>query len=235
MAGRGLRRFWTDARVQPVEGGHAVLLDGRPIRTPGRAPLEVPAPALAEAIAEEWRSAPPEVVPAAMRLTGLANAAIDLVAPDRKAFARRLGAYAECDTLCYRAEGPDHLVARQRTRWDPLLVSLERRLGVRMTAATGIAFVAQPPDALARVAGAYEALDCFRLAALSPVVTITASALLGLALVLRLETAEGVWQAGLLEELWQAEQWGEDADAEASRARRRAEFDAAARFLSLLA
>ncbi len=229
-----MRRFWTVATAAPHAGGHAVLLDGRPLRTPRQAPLVVPGRALADAIAGEWNAAPPEVLPETMRLTGLANAAIDLVAPDPPAFAAQLAAYAACDTLCYRADAPDILVARQKGFWDPVLEALARRLDVRLRCATGIGFVEQPPEALARVREAYAALDPFRLAALNPVVRITASAMLGLALALRLETADRVWQAGLLEELWQAEQWGEDADAAASRARRRAEFDAGTRLLDLV-
>ncbi len=229
-----MRRFWTEVSVRAEPGGAAVLLDGRPLRTPGRAPLVVPGAALAEAIAEEWRAAPPAVEPRAMRLTGLANAAIDHAAPDRAAFAERLAGYAGCDTLCYRASHPEGLVARQESLWNPPLAALECRLGVRFRCTTGIEFAAQPEETLARVRAAYAALDAFRLAALSTVVALTASGILGLVLALRLGTPEEVWRAGLLEELWQAERWGEDAEAETSRALRRQAYDAAVRFLALL-
>lgn len=228
-----MKRFWTHVTVEEGAEGASVLLDGRPVMTPARRRLAVPRRALAEAIAEEWRAAGPIVHPAEMRLTGLANAALDHAAPDPAAFAARLAAYAACDTLCYRADAPEILVARQNTIWEPLMQAVEARLDTRFRRQTGVEFLPQPAPALARVEAAYAAEGPFRLAALSPVVSITASAILGLALSEGLAAADEIWRAGLLEELFQAEQWGEDADAAASRALRRAEFDAGVRFLAL--
>jgi chaperone required for assembly of F1-ATPase len=233
VAERPVKRFWTHVSVEETADGATVLLDGRPVMTPARRRLGVPSRALAEAIAGEWRAAGPVVHPADMRLTGLANAAVDLAEPDRAAFAARLAAYAACDTLCYRADHPEILVARQATIWEPLMLAVEARLDVRFLRQTGIEFVAQPATALARVGAAYAAESPFRLAGLAPIVSITASAILGLALAGGLATADDIWRAGLLEELFQAEQWGEDDDAAATRALRRAEFDAGVRFLAL--
>jgi chaperone required for assembly of F1-ATPase len=228
-----LKRFWTDVTVAEGAEGAAVLLDGRPLMTPARRPLALPRRALAEAIAEEWRAAGPLVHPEQMRLTGLANTALDLVMADLEAFAGRLSGYAACDTLCYRAEAPENLVARQMTLWEPVMQAVEARLDTSFLRQAGVEFLSQPEPALERVRLAYAALDAFRLAGLSPVVSITASAILGLALAEGLASADEVWQAGLLEELFQAERCGEDADAEASRAQRRAAFDAGVRLLAL--
>ncbi|RYY36816.1 MAG: ATPase, partial [Sphingomonadales bacterium] len=112
-----MKRFWKDVTL--AERG--IALDGKPVRTPRRAALTLPSDALAEAVADEWRGVGDTVDPRAMPLTGLANAAIDIVAADPPAFAAGLAAYGESDLLCYRAELPAPLVERQAAAWDPLL------------------------------------------------------------------------------------------------------------------
>jgi chaperone required for assembly of F1-ATPase len=217
----------------PPDGG--ILLDARPVRTPARALLTLPNPSLAEAVAEEWRTQGEEIDPRNMPLTGLANAAIDHVAPDPAAFAAPLARYAETDLLCYRAEGPPALVARQAAVWDPLLQWARQRFDVAFVVATGIVHKPQPPATLDRMALAVTSLHPFELAALSPLVTISGSLIVALALLEGQVAPGAAFDAAHLDELWQAEQWGEDWMAEERRAARRADFTAAARFLELVA
>lgn len=225
-----MKRFYKDAAVVAGEGGHAVHLDGRPVRTPARAPLMLPTIALAQAVADEWRAQGESIDPAAMRATGLANAAIDRIAPDIAGFAAGIAAYGESELLCYRAEGPQALADRQAAAWDPLLDWARARYDITFRVTAGIVPVAQPPETLARLAAAVAALDPFTLAGLSVLVSIGGSLVCGLALIEGAADVESVWAATELDELWQAEQWGEDAHAAARRALRRAEFDAAAAF-----
>jgi len=224
-----VKRFW---HTVSIDSG-AILLDERPVRTPGRAPLVLPTPALAEAIAEEWRAVGEVIDPRAMPLTGLANAAIDVIAPDPARFAAGLAAYAESDLLCYRAEAPVELVARQAAAWDPLLDWARARYDVRFEIAGGIVFRPQPPETIARMGAVVAALAPFVLAALSPVVTITGSLVAALALIEGAASPEAVWAAARVDEAWQAEQWGEDDLAIAATTARRREFDAATQLLAL--
>lgn len=213
--------------------GHAIHLDNRPLKTPARAPLLLPTGALAQAIAAEWAATKAEIDPRAMPLTGLANAAIDLASADRAGFAARLATYAESDLLCYRAEYPQPLVARQQRGWEPMLCAIEQRLDSRFHRVTGIIHLAQPEPSLLRVRQLFNSYSPFRLAALDPIVTISGSALLGLALAERLAVPEAAFAAATLDESWQTEQWGADAEAVAARETRRAQFLAAAHFLQL--
>ncbi|MFN3387923.1 MAG: ATP12 family chaperone protein [Allosphingosinicella sp.] len=229
-----MKRFFKEATAIPAGSRLAVQLDGRPVRTPAHNLLELPTEELAEAIVAEWNGQDEEIDPRSMPLTGLANAAIDRVAPDPAAFARGLAAYGESDLLCYRAEGPDSLIARQRETWDPLLDWTRRRFGIEFETVCGIMHRAQPEETVERLGLAVSARDPFRLAGLSPLVTISGSLLVALALAEGEIGVERAWAAATLDEQWQAEQWGEDAlAAEASAARRR-DFDAAYRFLTLL-
>lgn len=229
-----MKRFWKDVAVRPDEGGWGVTLDARPVRTPARAPLVVPTEALADAIAGEWRSAGEEIDPRAMPLTGLANAAIDRVAADRAGFAAGLARYAEADLACYRADGPHGLVERQSERWDPLLAWARRRYDVDFATTSGIVHVDQPEATVERLSHAVAALDAFRLAGLSPLVTIGGSLIAALAVLEKAVNAEQAWEAVSVDDRWQLEQWGADAEAEAALANRRRDFMAAARFLELL-
>ena len=229
-----MKRFYDEAVVAPRERGVAVLLDGRPIRTPARAELAVPTEELAEAIAEEWNGQGEEVDPRSMPLTGLANAAIDRVSPDPAAFAAGLAAYAESDLLCYRADGPKPLVERQSAIWDPLLAWAAKRYDVEFETVTGVMHRPQPPRTLEQLGRAVSARDPFRLAALSPLVTVSGSLVAALALAEGEVGLEQAWDAATLDETWQAEQWGDDPLAEAARNERRRDFEAAYRFLTLL-
>ncbi|MBA3878664.1 MAG: ATPase [Sphingobium sp.] len=226
-----MKRFWTNVDVT-ADGG--IALDGKPVRTPGRGPLELPLHKLAEAVAEEWRAVAEEIDPRLMPLTGLANAAIDRIAPDRATFAAGLAAYAESDLLCYRADSPAELVARQAAAWDPLLEWARATYSVDFVVTTGIIHRPQPPATLARLAAAVAALNPFELAALSPIVTISGSLVAALALAERAADPEAVWLASELDSDWQAEQWGEDDLAIPARQARRRDFEAGVKLLGLL-
>jgi len=229
-----VKRFWKEVTVDAVDGGFAILLDGRPVKTPARASLAVPTEALAEAVADEWRSVGETIEPRAMPLTGLANAAIDRVVPNKAAFAEALARYAESDLTCYRATGPQELVAVQETAWDALLAWARRRYDVDFVTTEGVVHVAQPTATVEQLTHAVEALDAFHLAGLSPLVEIGGSLVAALALLDRAITPLQAWDAVSIDERWQIEQWGADEEAEAAIENRRRDFLAAARFLELL-
>ena len=224
------KRFWKDVAI---EDG-AIRLDGRVLKTPARAELVLPTDALARAVADEWRAVEGTIDPRAMPLTGLANAAIDRIGPDSATFAAGLGRYAEGDLLCYRADHPTELIARQGEAWDPPLDWARSRYDVDFRVTAGILHVAQPADTVRRLAAAVAARDAFHLAGIAPVITLSGSLVLALALAEGAMTEQDAWDAAELDDLWQAEQWGEDAFATAAREDKRRDFRAAARFLALL-
>ena len=229
-----MKRFYKEAAVLPETGGLAVLLDGRPVKTPARNPLRVPTEELAEAIATEWNDQGEDIDPRSMPLTGLANAAIDRVEPDVAAFARGIALYGESDLLCYRSEGPQALVRRQAAAWDPLLEWARKRYDIGLEVVTGVMHTPQPAQTVERLADAVAARDPFRLAALQPLTTISGSLVIALALAEGAVGLEAAWAAATLDEAWQAEQWGEDELATHALKARRRDFEAAYRFLTLL-
>ncbi len=230
-----MKRFWKTVSVERTESGWEIRLDGRPVRTPGRVPLAVPTQAMADAIAGEWRAVAEDIDPRAMPLTGLANAAIDRIAPDPRTFAAGLARYGESDLLCYRSDHPVLLRERQDRVWDEPLSWARARYDVHFEIVTGIMHRDQPQATLARLEDAITARAAFELAALNQVVTITGSLVLALALAERALDADAVWAAANLDEDWQIEQWGEDMFATQARAVRQADYDAAVRFLGLTA
>jgi chaperone required for assembly of F1-ATPase len=229
-----VKRFYKAASVAPGPGGLAILLDGKPVKTPARAPLAVPGERLAEAIAAEWEAQGESVDPRSMPLTGLANAAIDRVAPDRRAFARTLARYAEADLLCYRAEAPQALVRRQAEAWDPLLAWARRRFDVDFEVTAGVMHRPQPARTVDRLAEAVFERGPFALAGLAPLVTVSGSLVIALVLAEGESSLEEAWSAATLDEAWQAEHWGDDPLAAAAHDERRRDFDAGYLFLSLL-
>lgn len=228
-----MKRFWTEVTVEDGPEGYCLRLDLRPLRTPARALLVVPTVALADGIAAEWREAGEEFQPRTMVLTGLANAAVDRVAEDPERFVADLARYGESDLLCYRAEHPDRLSARQAGSWDPILDWARRRYDVEFAVTEGVGFVPQPEATIARLRTTVAAFDPFRLAGLSPLVTIGGSLVTALGVVEGELAPEAGWSVVSLEDEWQLENWGEDGDARALLDGRKRDFLAAARFVSL--
>lgn len=229
-----MKRFYKAAAVRESGGEYEILLDERPVKTPARQPLAVPSRALADAIAAEWNGQGEEVDPRSMPFTGLANAAIDRVAPDPDAFARSLALFGESDLLCYRAERPAALVARQAEVWDPLLAWARRRFDMDFEVVQGIMHRPQPQMTLRQLDFAISSYSAFQLAGLSPLVTIGGSLVIALALAEDAIDLDTAWAAASLDEAWQFEQWGEDAEAAKVLEARRQEFAAGYDFLKLL-
>ena len=230
-----MKRFWRAASVVEHDEDYAVELDGRPVKTPARVALAVPTRRLADAIAAEWNAQGDTVDPRAMALTGLANAAIDRVAPDPATFASGLAKFGESDLLYYRAERPRRLVERQSAAWDPLLAWARRRFDVDFMLGSGVMPVAQPQATVGALGHAIAAYDPFRLAALSPLVTVGGSLIAVLAVAEGAISPEAAWHAVTIDEHFQLEEWGSDGEAKKALAVRREDFDTGARLLSLLA
>jgi len=215
-------------------GSFRILLDGKPIKTPARANLALPARALAEAVADEWRAQVQTVESETMPLTKLANTAIDRVAKHRVHVVEQICAFGRGDLLCYRASEPAALVARQAAVWDPLLDWAQARYGARLKTGQGIGYVEQPADALASLDAAARAFDDFALAALHTAASLSGSLVLALALADGRLDARETFEVSQLDETFQAEKWGRDDEAEARRGHLLAELRAAERFLRFL-
>lgn len=230
------RRFWKAAGIRPAPAapGWEVALDDRSLRTPGKLPLVLPTEALARAVAEEWEAQADAIAPLTMPLTRAVNSAVERVAPQRGEVAAMLAAYGATDLVCYRAEHPASLAARQAAAWDPLLDWAAATYGARLRPVTGIVPVAQDAQALARLAARVDALGPFRLTALHDLVTLPGSLILGLAVLEQRLGADAAHDLGRIDEAFQAEQWGRDEAAEAAAEDRRAAMRVAARLLALL-
>ena len=229
-----MKRFYDAVSISERDGGFQVELDARPIKTAtGKAQI-VPARALAGAMAEEWQAQAETLDRALFRFRDLADFAIDLVAADRKLYVDKLLAFLETDTLCYRADPDEPFYARQTAEWEPVLTAFENREGVRLERVSGIMHRPQPETALAAIRATLDRLDPFALTALLTLSSLSASLVIGLSAIRKNAQPERLWQAANLEEDWQIEQWGEDADAKAVRTQRTDDFLNAFEFYRLL-
>lgn len=231
-----MKRFYKLTSVDEGDGGFRVLLDGKPMRTPAKAVLVVPTRALAEAIAAEWAAVPEkaEINAAHLPLTRLAATGIDRVVSRRDEVIADTSKYAGSDLLCYRASGPDSLVALQRERWDPLVAWASERHGARLTTAEGIGFVEQSAEAKARLHEAVAAHGELALSALYNLTHTAGSVVIALAVSDGRLDAAGAFTAAQTDELYQVDRWGDDPIAEKQREGVRRDIEAATRFLSLL-
>jgi chaperone required for assembly of F1-ATPase len=228
-----MKRFYRTVSIGAAADGFAVMLDGKPVRTPRKLPFAVPNRALAEAVAGEWRGQGDTVDLNAMRIGRIANTAIDLVAGQREQVIRQIAVYGETDLLCYRATEPPELVARQAERWDALLDWLAQAHGARLAVTAGVAPAKQDERALLAIAAAVAAFDSFPLTALHMATAAAGSVVIGLALAAGWLDASAAAEAALLDDIWQIERWGVDAEAQRRLDAVRADIEAAAAFLAL--
>jgi chaperone required for assembly of F1-ATPase len=229
-----MKRFYKDVSLRSEPHGHAILLDGRSIKTPAKAVLLLPTRALADAVATEWTMQGETIEPKSMPFTRHANTVIDRITAQREAVVAEIARYGGSDVICYHASGPADLVAQQLEAWTPLLEWSQQHLAAPLHATAGITAVAQPDTSLAALASAVMAHTDWQLAALYDAVTISGSLVIGLALSQGRLAVDDAWRAGHIDELFQVERWGEDSLAAAARQDKRAALDVAARLFHLL-
>jgi chaperone required for assembly of F1-ATPase len=228
------KRFYSRAEAAPLEGGYTVLLDGKPVRTPAKRALLAPTLTLGEALAAEWTGQGEHIDPATMPLTRLANSAIDGVAQQMPEVEADVLKYARSDLICYRAGSPESLAKAQDEGWRPLLAFARDRLGAKLRLAEGVTFVDQPEAALDALAQAVRSQvgkgsgAPFRLAALHAMTTLTGSLVIALAAALGELNVEAAWKAAHVDEDFQMQAWGADAEALARRESRWRDMQAAA-------
>ncbi len=227
------KRFWKKADVRKADGGWEVVLDDRPIRTPGKHPLILPTRALAEAIAQEWDAQTDVIDPGSMPMTRAANSAIEKVRPQFNDVASMLAEYGGTDLLSYRADEPEELIARQAKGWDPLIDWSARELQAPLKITHGVIPVAQDEAALAKLRARLDGLDDFGLTALHDLVTLPGSLLLGLAVSTGRLDAEAAHELSRIDEQYQAERWGADEEADEAAANRLTAMRNAERFWKL--
>jgi chaperone required for assembly of F1-ATPase len=223
----GPRRTYKAASVGLHEIGFTVLLDEEVATTPAGNPLAVARRNIAEVLAAEWDAQGERIDPAAMPLTRILNSAVDAVAFQMDAVRADVARHGESDSICYRADGPEDLIARQEAAWAPLLAFARETFGARFVLAEGIMHVVQPPETLAAIASALEGYDALALAAIHTVTTLTGSVVIGLAVARGHMTVEAAWSAAHVDEDWQESQWGQDDLAVETRAHRWREMAAA--------
>lgn len=228
-----MKRFYEKAAARAMEDGTwAVELDGRPVRTPAGVTLCTPTRSLADAVCAEWNAQSEKVDTLVMPMTRMVNAAIDLVPAQRNNVIDEIVRFGETDLLCYRAPEPEALVKRQLATWQPVLDWLLLHYDAPLHVTDGIAHVAQPEQSLAIVRATLAEMSDFELAAMSNLAAVLGSIVLALAVRDGAISNEEAWAASILDEMFQAEQWGEDAEATERRAKRRADFDAATQMLN---
>lgn len=227
------KRFWQEAAVAEAAGGFTVELDGRRVKTPAKTELTLPTRAMADAVATEWAAQEGEVDPLSMPVTRSANAALDKVRHQHGEVADMLAEYGGTDLVCYRADHPQELIERQAQAWDPVLDWAGDTLGARLVPVSGVMHRPQPAQALETLSRQVHALGSFQLAAFHDLVGMSGSLLLGFAALHNWRDIDEIWQISRIDEQWQEDQWGIDAEAAQQSEVKRQSFLHAKRFYDL--
>ena len=230
------KRFYSSVDVDEDDAGFAVLLDNKPVKTPGRNPLVVSTKKGAELVAAEWAAVQSEINPLLMPVTRIVNTAIDGVATEMQAVIEDIIRYAASDLLCYRADAPEGLVDLQRQHWDRVLDWIENEHAARFDLAEGVMHIEQPREAIQAFGNRLrQHADPIKMACLHTFTSLSGSALLSLALAEEFLNAEQAWKAAHVDEAWNVKQWGEDHEALERRLQRWTDFEAADRLIKAVA
>jgi len=229
------KRFYKRAEATETKEGFVIHLDGRPVRTPARSLLLVPSRRAGELLAKEWQAQKQYIDPMSMPVTRLVNTALDGVARDMQVVKEDITRFAGSDLLCYRADGPQLLIEAQQLHWDPLVDWAHTSLNARFLLAEGVMHITQPPESIAAIGTHLGAVDKpIVLAALHSITSLCGSAIIAMAVFKQEIAPENAWVAAHVDEDWQVSQWGEDSEAQALRAARKKDFDAAVMLLKAL-
>lgn len=228
-----MKRFYKAVAVVEVDGGWTIALDGKPIKTPAKRQFKAPTQAIAAAAAAEWDAQDAEIRPAAMPITKAVNTALDRTMPEYDAVADMVAEYGGSDLICYRAEAPAELIARQAAAWDPLLDWSASHLNARLITTAGVMHMLQPKDGQDALAAAVRRTDPFELTGLYDLVALSGSLIIGLAVAGGHLTPAKGWATSRVDHVWQEDQWGVDDEAAAQAAYKASEFEQAARLIEL--
>ena len=228
-----MKRFYKSVDLVEMESGWTVALDGKPIKTPAKRPFAAPTIAMAEAAAAEWDGQGEEINPAAMPITKAVNTALDRTAPEYDAVADMVSEYGGSDLICYRAEAPDGLIARQAKAWDPLIDWAASRHNARLITTTGVMHTLQPEEGQKALRSAVRSYDPFELTGLYDLVALSGSLIIGLSVAEGCLSAADGWAASRVDHIWQEDQWGVDDEAAAQAAYKAEEFAQAFRLIEL--
>ena len=227
------RRSWKCVKVSKKNNSFSILLDDRTAQTPGGKDLVLPTRGLADRISGEWQIQKEFVEPGLMPFTQRANTALDCIGLNRTAAVSALSDYASSDLICYRADGPDLLAQRQRQSWDPIVAWADQLFSTRIQVGSGIMPIAQPRKTLSSFRSLIDELDDFALTAFAEIVALSGSLLIGLAVIHRRLTPNEAWDLSRIDEQWQTEHWGEDAEAHAAALCRCRDFLIACEFAAM--
>ena len=225
--------MYRNAACHRVDEEFGILLDDRPVITPGKKPLRVPSRALGEAVTAEWNAQLEWIVPSSMPLTLIANTALDRIAGRERMIVEEAVRYAENELVCYRAESGSALAEREEKRWQPVLDWLADRHGVKLIVTSGLVHVEQPSEALETLTVILSRMTVPELTALQCALAASGSLALALALLGSQIDGNELFELSQLEETWQIERWGEDEEAALRRTALRADALAVADYLEL--
>ena len=232
----GAKRFYKEAGVIGVADGLlGVGLDGRPVKTPAGSNLAVSSWSLADAMVAEWAAQGETIDPHSMPLCKLSATAIDRLSNNRDEVVGITLKIAETDLLCYRAEEPADLVARQQESWQPELDWAKQELSAEFTVTVGVLPINQPENALQALQTALTELDDFQLMGVSNAAAAAGSLILALGMQRGRINAAAMFEKSVLEGKYQMEIWGEDQETLERHERVRADIEDSAKFLELLA
>ena len=219
------KRFYKKVTIEELDDGFAINLDSKPVKTPGKQRLSMPGEESAKLVAEEWEAAKEVINPLKMPVTRLANTAIDGVATEMQAVLEDVSRFAASDLLCYRADAPEGLVAKQREHWDPILDWASSSLSATFEIAEGVVHIPQPKEAITAFGSRLKThADPFKLACIHTFTSLSGSALLALALAENEIDAQTAWNAAHVDEDWNISLWGHDYEAEERRKQRWTDF-----------
>ncbi len=225
-----MRQVTTEKQAE----GFALLTNGKLLKTPLGNNIILPNQKLADAVAAEWAGQGSVLKKEQMPLTQIACIAMDMARKKRAELVEDILSYTDTDLVCYRTGETPELLAIQNEQLNPIIAWAKERFSIELTVTSGIMPVAQHPENKQRISDQLAIYNEWQLAVFASAAKTLSSVILSLAFVEKFINAEKAFNLSHLEETFETEKWGEDAEKETRLNKLKQEIIVAEKFIELL-
>ena len=202
------KKFWSAIKLKKKESKFGILLDKNLLKTPQEKDCLISNIRIAKDLLKEWSSIQDDINFHNLPVTQICFSSLDRKRKEKIILLNKLTEYGMTDLLFYRDISGTELEKLQSKKWDKLLDWTQNEFNIDFKIVNGIMPVEQPKENYNTFFNELEKLDCISLTALSDIVTLSGSLILGLLLLKKKIISKQAWSLAKVDEEWQRSKWG---------------------------
>ena len=202
------KKFWKSIKLIKKNSEFGILLDKHLLKTPQKKVFLVSNKTIAENLLKEWIKIDGEINFHNMPITQICFASLDREVKDKVILQNKLIEYGMTDLLFYRDGLGTELEKLQSKSWNKLLDWTKSEFKLNFNISNSLMPVKQPLINQRIFSKEINKLDCFSLTAISEIITLTGSLIIGLLILKKQILPNQAWSLSKVDEEWQRSKWG---------------------------